>query len=158
MAQNDLIKVEFTPEQRDAMKQGLQQVINVIAPIAPVLSNDDRRNYGSVAEQNKLLINSSKSYMEQFPDLKPAFVDKAEFDRDFVARKEIEDLLILLSDLERKLTDMKILLDHDNYQDALAFYRAVRYSAQEKLASAIPVYNDLKQYFPRGGAKTEEEN
>ena len=155
MAQNDLIKVEFTPEQLDAMKQGLQQVTNVIDPIAPVLSNDDRRNYGSVAEQNKLLINSSKSYMEQFPDLKPAFVDKAEFDRDFAARKEIEALLIVMSDLQRKLTDMKILLDHDNYQDALMFYRGIRYLAREKVAGAVTIYNDLKQYFPRS---TKAEN
>lgn len=155
MAQNDLIKVEFTPEQVDAMKQGLQQVTSVIDPIAPVLSNDDRRNYGSVAEQNKLLINKSKSYMEQFPDLKPNFVDKDEFDRDFAAWKEIEALLILMSDLERKLTDMKILLDHDNYQDALMFYRGIRYLAREKVAGAVTIYNDLKQHFPRS---TKAEN
>ncbi|GET30047.1 hypothetical protein [Prolixibacter sp. SD074] len=157
MAKNDSIKVKFTDEQLDAMKQGLQQVFSVINPIAPVLSSDDRRNYGSVADQNKLLINRSKSYMEQFPKLKPAFVNKAEFHRDFAALKEIGDLLILLSDMQRKLTYMKILLDHGNYQDALAFYRSVRYNPQEKEASAIPIYNDLKKYFPSGGAKTDGE-
>jgi len=53
---------------------------------------------------------------------------------------------------------MKILLDYDNYQDVLAFYRSVRYSAGEKVSNALTVYNDMKQFFPRtGSSKTETE-
>jgi len=39
-------------------------------------------------------------------------------------------------------------LDHDNYHDALAFYRSVRYLANEHQSGAIAVYEELKQYFP----------
>lgn len=157
MPTNDLIKVVFTPEERDAVNQGLQAVSDIINAKAPVLSNDDRRKYGSVADRNKLVINKAKTYLEQFPQFKPVNFDETEFANDYESRAGVESFMLTIADLERKLTDIKILLDHDNYQDALAFYRSVRYNAQEKVASAIPIYNDLKQYFTHSESNAEEE-
>ena len=94
--------------------------------------------------------------MQQFPELVPAFVDREEFERDFQARTDAEELMILAEEGLRKLSDMKILLDYDNYQDVLAFYRSVRYSASEKISNAVTVYNDMKQFFPRTGSSKAE--
>jgi hypothetical protein len=157
MSSNDLIKVVFTPEERDAVNQSLQAVADIINAKAPVLSNDDRRKYGSVADRNKLVINKAKTYLGQFPQFKPVKLDNAEFTNDYESRSDIETFMMNMADLQRKLTDIKILLDHDNYQAALAFYRSVRYNAQEKVASAIPIYNDLKQYFTHSESNAEEE-
>ncbi|GET32366.1 hypothetical protein PbJCM13498_12290 [Prolixibacter bellariivorans] len=157
MPNDDLIKVVYTPEETDAINQGLQAVLTVINAKAPVLTNEERRKYGSVADQNKLVINKSKTYMQQFPQFKPAKLDETEFNNDYESRAAHESFLLTLADIERKLTDIKILLDHDNYQAALAFYRSVRYHAQEKEASAIPIYNDLKQYFTHSESAAKEE-
>ncbi len=91
--------------------------------------------------------------MQQFPELVPSFIDKDEFERDFQTRAEAEELIMLAEDALRKLTDMKTMLDYDNYQDVLAFYRSVRYSASEKIGNAVAVYNDMKQFFPRTGLR-----
>jgi methyl coenzyme M reductase subunit C-like uncharacterized protein (methanogenesis marker protein 7) len=156
MINNDLIQVVFTPEEKENAKQALRTLQDIATSKAPVLSNDDRQNYGSVAEQNKLKINKARIYMQQFPELIPSFIDKDEFERDFQARNDVEELLMLNEDIHRKLSDMKILLDYDNYQDVLAFYRSVRYSASEKVGNAVTVYNDMKQFFPRTvSTKTE---
>ena len=96
--------------------------------------------------------------MGQFPELIPSFIDRDEFERDFQARSDAEELIMLVEEALRKLTDMKIMLDYDNYQDVLAFYRSVRYSANEKVSNAVTVYNDLKQFFPRtSSAKPDTE-
>ena len=156
MINDDLIQVTFVPEEKETAKQALRAFLEIITSKAPVLSNDDRRTYGSVAEQNKLKINKARIYMQQFPELIPSFIDKDEFERDFQARNDVEELLMLNEDIHRKLSDMKILLDYDNYQDVLAFYRSVRYSASEKVGNAVTVYNDMKQFFPRTvSTKTE---
>lgn len=158
MINDDLIQVVFTAEEKENAKQALTTLLGIITPKAPVLSNDDRRAYGSVAELNKLKINKSRTYMKQFPELVPSFVDLNEFERDFQTRVEAEELIMLAEDALRRLTDMKIMLDYDNYQDVLAFYRSVRYSASEKIGNAVTVYNDMKQFFPRtGSGKTETE-
>jgi hypothetical protein len=158
MINDDLIQVVFTPEEKETAKQALRTLLDIITPKAPVLSNEDRRTYGSVAEQNKLKINKGRTYMQQFPELVPPFLDRDEFERDFQARTDAEELMMLAEEGLRKLSDMKILLDYDNYQDILAFYRSVRYSASEKAGNAVTVYNDMKQFFPRtasGKAETE---
>ena len=156
MINDDLIQVTFAPEEKDNAKQALRSVLDIVSPKAPVLSNDDRRTYGSVAEQNKLKINKGRTYMQQFPELVPTFVNRDEFERDFQARTDSEELIMLAEEVLRKLTDTKIMLDYDNYQDVLAFYRSVRYSASEKVSNAVTVYNDMKQFFPRNGSGKNE--
>lgn len=156
MINDDLIHVVFTAEEKESARQALTTLLDIITPKAPTLSNDDRRTYGSVAEQNKLKINKGRTYMQQFPELVPPFIDQDEFERDFQARIETEELIMQTEEALRRLTDMKIMLDYDNYQDILAFYRSVRYSASEKISNAITVYNDMKQFFPRtGSGKTD---
>jgi len=158
MINDDLIQVVFTAEEKENANQALRTLLGIITPKAPVLSNDDRRTYGSVAEQNKLKINKGRAYMGQFPELVPSFIDREEFERDYQARTDAEEMIMLVEDAHRKLTDMKTMLDYDNYQDVLAFYRSVRYSASEKESNAVTVYNDMKQFFPRAtSGKTETE-
>ncbi|GET27741.1 hypothetical protein [Prolixibacter sp. NT017] len=157
MPSEDLLKVVFSPEEADTINQGLDAILSIINPKAPVLSNEERRKYGSVAEHNKLVINKAKSYMAQFPQFTPIKLDETEFANDYESRTFSESVLMSMADIQRKLTDIKILLDHDNYQAALMFYRSVRYHAQEKVASAIPIYDDLKQYFTHSSPEESEE-
>lgn len=96
--------------------------------------------------------------MDQHPDLVPNFVNSDEFERDYRAREVIEEMIQKLDLIKHKLSDTKILLDHDNYQDTMAFYRAVRYYAAEQQQGAIPIYEELKQFFPHGKKKEEEES
>jgi hypothetical protein len=150
MKNNDLIQVVFTEEELTASNTNLDALLEFASKNSPELSSEDRVSYGSVNETNKLLVNKSKSYMEQNPDLVPSFVNMEEFNNDFKARTDLEEMIQKLDLIKRKLSDTKILLDYDNYQDTLAFYRAVRYFAGEQQQGAIPIYEDLKQFFPHG--------
>ena len=60
-------------------------------------------------------------FMRKNPKYIPNFVDIEEFDQDFIAREQIENMLRKLEKLCQKLNDTKILLDNDNYQDSMAF-------------------------------------
>ena len=132
MKENDLIHVDLQPEELTTCKDSIKAINDVISKIAPSLTNEERKNYGSINDSNKLFVNKTKLLMEKHPNLVPTFVNMVEFNSDYNARVEIEKLLIDIDDLKRKLEDTKILLDNDNYQDALAFYRSIRYYAQEK--------------------------
>ena len=148
MKNNDLIQVAYTPEELEACNTGMAAVANFAAKHVPNLSAEDRQNLGSINETNKLFVNKTKTLMEQNPSMVPVFIDQEEYKRDLVAREEIEKIILKLDTIKRNLTDTKILLDNDNYHDALAFYRSVRYLAKEHQIGAIPIYEDLKQYFP----------
>lgn len=148
MINEDLIQVVFSEDEKQNITAAVQSLLGVIGPKAPNLSNDERREYGSVNETNKLKIDKARMYLSQYPQLAPASVNPEEFERDYQARQQIGELITQTEELLRKLTDIKILLDFDNYQDTLAFYRHVRYLANEKNSMAILAYNDMKQLFP----------
>lgn len=147
MKNNDLIQVVYTPEELESCKTGMVAVETFAAKHVPNLSAEDRQNLGSINETNKLFVNKTKTLMEQNPSMVPVFINQEEYNRDLIAREEIEKLILKLDTIKRNLSETKILLDHDNYHDALAFYRSVRYLAREHQSGAIAVYEELKQYF-----------
>ncbi len=157
MKNEDLIQVVYTAEEMEQVKNSLNQLEALANKYRPNLTAEERSSYGTIKELNKLFVNKSKILMEQNSNLVPPFLDMEEFNRDFTARKNIEDVLLRIDRIVRDLSDIKILLDNDNYQDSLAFYRGVRYWAKEKQDGAIAVYNQLKVFFPNGKRKNDEE-
>ncbi|MHA7058272.1 hypothetical protein ACWGOQ_0013700 [Aquimarina sp. M1] len=147
MALENLISVSFTEEelaQLDAHLLGIRQILN---GKTVNLTPDQRRQYGRIANQNKLIVDKAKNYMEQHPDWIPRFLDKQEFDSDYAARDQVEGRAQLLENLTQQLLDTKTLLDHDNYTNALSFYRMMRFLAGENEPGAKSVYEDMRVLF-----------
>lgn len=157
MALENLISIEFTDEELtnlDAHLDGIQQILSgKTVNITP----DQRRQYGSIGNQNKLIVDKAKNYMGQYPNWIPSFIDKVEFDKDYNARVQIENRTLRLQNLAQQLLDTKTLLDHDNYTNTLSFYRMMRYLAGENEAGAKTVYEDMRVLFGRSGRPANNE-
>ena len=151
MALENLISVSFTEEELTQLDSHLLAIRQILNGKTVNLTPDQRRQYGRIANQNKLIVDKAKNYMEQHPDWIPRFVDKAEFDRDYTARQQEENRVQLLENLSTQLIDTKTLLDHDNYNNALSFYRMLRFLAGENEPGAKPVYEDMRVLFNRTG-------
>lgn len=161
MALDNLFTVEFTPDELLQIDNGLNMVEQVLKNKTHNLTPDERRQYGRIAEQNKLLVNKARDYMNQYPDLVPGYIDRDEFERDYQARTQIEQRLIRLEGLTEQLSDTKTLLDHDNYNNALSFYRTMRLLSRENVPGSTHVYQGMKQFFgggrPLSGEQPEPE-
>ncbi|AXG69087.1 hypothetical protein KORDIASMS9_01306 [Kordia sp. SMS9] len=160
MALENLISIEFTQEELtnlDGHLEGIKQILN---GKTVNLTPEQRRQYGSIGNQNKLIVDKAKNYMEQHPNWIPSFLDKVEFDKDYAARQQMEQRTQLLQNLTQQLLDTKTLLDHDNYTNSLSFYRMMRYLAGENEAGAKTVYEDMKVLFSKSARtdSTEETN
>ncbi|GIM54198.1 hypothetical protein [Capnocytophaga cynodegmi] len=83
----------------------------------------------------------------------PSFLDKEEYDRDFLARTQIETRLQRLENLAEQLSDTKVLLDHDNYFNSLSFYRNIRFLSKENIPGIKSIWEALSQFF-RSGKRT----
>lgn len=90
--------------------------------------------------------------MDQYPQYIPAFLDKTEFDQDFLARTQIETRLTRLQSVAEQLSDTKTLLDHDNYHATITFYQHIRYLSQQNVAGISTIYEAMKLFF-KGGRK-----
>lgn len=157
MKKDDLIQVVFSEEELNLANESLTRLEEFGKKHSPNLTAEDRVSYGTIKENNKLFVNKSKTLMEQNSNLVPPFIDMEEFNRDFEARKIIEDTLLRIDRIVRNLSDIKILLDNDNYHDSLAFYRAIKYWAMEQQEGAIAIHEQLKIYFPNSRKKNETE-
>lgn len=147
MALDNLISLEFSAGELAVIDNAISSIEGVLVGKTINLTPEQRQQYGRIAEQNKLFVNKAKNYMEQYPQLVPGFLDKTEFDKDFAAREKIEMRLQRLSSLTEQLSDTKTLLDHDNYHNAITFYRNVRYLSDENVPGSNVIYTDMKQFF-----------
>ncbi|ATA71899.1 hypothetical protein ACILDT_03530 [Capnocytophaga canis] len=155
MTDKNLASVVFTAEELQKLDEALQNIENVLKGKTFNLTPDERRQYGSIAEQNKLFVNKCKEFMEQYPQFVPSFLDKEEFDRDYQARQQIETRLIRLKTITEQLSDTKVLLDNDNYFNSITFYRNVKFLSGQNVPGIKTLYEQLKQFFKGGRKKTD---
>ncbi len=158
MALENLISVSFTEEELTQLDQHLAGIKTILTGKTINLTPDQRQQYGRIANQNKLIVDKAKNYMEQHPTWVPRFLDKEEFDKDYTARQQVENRVQLLENLSQQLIDTKTLLDHDNYTNSLSFYRMVRYLAGENEPGAKPVYEDMRVLFSRSTSSNSSDN
>ena len=149
MALENLISISFTTEELTELDNNLQGIQNILQGKTINLTAEQRQQYGRIANQNKLIVDKAKNYMEQHPNWIPNFLDKEEFDKDYVTRQQIENRVQLLENLSQQLIDTKTLLDHDNYTNTLSFYRMMRFLAGENEPGAKTVYEDMKVLFAK---------
>lgn len=120
------------------------------------LSPEDRRRYGSINEQNKLLVNKVYDYNKTQPNLSVAEVDWQEFENDYTSRRNLEGMISRLENLITKLVDAKTLHDYDNYQAALEDYAFTSYKAGSSATGFQTKHADLKQFFGRSGTSAKQ--
>ncbi|CEN50094.1 hypothetical protein [Capnocytophaga canis] len=155
MTDKNLASVVFTAEELQKLDEALQNIENVLKGKTFNLTPDERRQYGSIAEQNKLFVNKCKEFMKQYPQFVPSFLDKEEFDRDYQARQQIETRLIRLKTITEQLSDTKVLLDNDNYFNSITFYRNVKFLSGQNVPGIKTLYEQLKQFFKGGRKKAD---
>ncbi len=156
MALDNLISITLTNSEVQTINNAINSINRVLEKKVINLTPEERRQYGSIADRNKLLVDKCKNYMEQNPETIPQVIDKAEFDRDYKARQQLEKPLMQLARISEKLQDTKTLLDHDNYQASLAYYRYIKYLASENEAGTTSIYKDLKKHYQRKAMVKEE--
>ena len=125
-----------------------------LAVINVNLSAEDRQRYGSINEQNKLLVNKTMDYHNIQPALETPHVDWKEFANDFASRTNIEGMIARLESLTTRLKNAKILHDYDNYQAALDDYAYTNFMAGTSTPGYETKMNEMKQFFGRTTGST----
>jgi hypothetical protein len=138
-----------------AAKNALTALETALIVVNINLSAEDRQRYGSVNEQNKLLVNKVLDYHNNQSGLQTPHINWVEFTNDYTSRGNLESMIARLESLITRLKNAKTLHDFDNYQAALADYAYTNFMA----GTATPGYetkmNDLKQFFTRTTPPTQ---
>lgn len=156
MAIDNMISVEFTEQELTKIANALNEVMQLLSGKVVNLSPEERMQYGSIADKNKVFVDKCKAYMEQDPATVPNTLNKHEFDKDYKARQQMEEPLKKLSRITEMLMDTKILLDFDNYNGSLSYYRYVKFLATQNMLGITSIYADLSQHFQSMGKRAKK--
>jgi len=118
----NIIESKFTEPDVTAMDGFITGIENTIEGKTGHLTAEERVRYGSVNEQNKLVINKAREYHLNQPALSSPTVDWTEFEADYQARLNAENWINRLEAVVHSLKSTKIMHDYDNFQDALKDY------------------------------------
>ena len=76
MAIDNMISVEFTEQELTKLGNALNEVMQLLSGKVVNLSPDERMQYGSIADKNKVFVDKCKAYMEQDPATVPNTLNK----------------------------------------------------------------------------------
>jgi hypothetical protein len=144
--------------ERDQAFNLIDQLQTLLQPKLVQLDAEERKKYGSVNEQNKLIINKVLDYSKAMPHLRDPELDWAEFDADYQDRQILEMLVTRLQSFVYALENTKIVHDYDNYRAALNDYSHAQYKAERKQAEYLQKANDLQQLFSRTSREKDKGN
>ncbi len=153
MALENLISVQFTPAELTAIDAALTAIEGALAGKTINLTPEERQQHGRIGNKTENWIEKVKGYMDGNPALVPAYIDKAEHDKDYATRKDIAPLLNRLNGIFEQLDDTQKLISSDLYTNSIAFYRNLKISSEQNVPGSTAIYNDLKAQFPRTGKK-----
>jgi hypothetical protein len=142
----------FTAAERTTISSLLAQLETACANKIANLTPEERQKYGSVNEQNKLVINKVKDFRDNQPTLSSTDVDWVEFAADFDDRAYKQAVLTRLATLTDGLTNSKILQDYDNYQAALTDYEFAKYKASANTQGYSQKVAEIGQFFSGGSS------
>ena len=148
---DNLNNVHFLPAEKTAAWDAITALETALAAKFRNLSAEERKRYGSINEQNKLIVNKVLDYRNNQPALSSADVDWVEFQNDFDSRAFIQATISRLQNIIDGLNNNKILHDYDNYQAALTDYSYSQYKASTKAAGFETKVADIAQFFNRTG-------
>lgn len=151
---DNLNNVHYTATEKTVAADAITALETALSEKFRNLTAEERKRYGSINEQNKLIVNKALDYRINQPALSSADVDWVEFQNDFDSRSFIQATISKLQNIIDGLNNNKILHDFDNYQAALTDYGYSQYKASTKAAGFETKVADMAQFFNRTGATT----
>jgi hypothetical protein len=138
-------------EQSTAVDTALIGLETSLSPIVVNLEPKERLKYGSINENNKLVVNKTYDYHVNQPELDSPDVDWIEFEKDYKSRAFLENIINRLQSLTRGLINDKTLHDYDNLQSSLVDHAYTSYKAGTGTPGFEEKRAEVSQFFARSG-------
>jgi len=147
----DLIQTKLVDADFTAIEGSITTIETKLIGKTVSLSPEERKSYGSINEQNKLVVEKVNDYRQSSPQFNSPQIDWAEFQSDFAVRKRLELIINRLTSIAEQLSDTKILHDNDNYKDALGQYNYLGFLNTQAVPGSTSVKEDIGQFFKSMG-------
>ena len=153
----NIIESQITDADRDTINDALGALEAALAGKTGTLTPEERTRYGSINEQNKLIVNKARDYHLNQPATSAPDVDWTEFEKDYQARVYLETCINRLKAILHALESTKIMHDYDNFQDALKDYGYSQYRNGGGESDYKAKVDEFKQFFAKSNKNNPPE-
>lgn len=151
---NDHISIE---DQGKVLK-AWADIMEVLTRKTRNLKPEERKLFGSVSEQNKLIVLKVLEYNTQQPHLSCPDLDYSEMRQDWNDRFFLAGLINRFVEAMNICDNIRITHDFDAFQNAKLDYDYTKYKMNTAPGAGFESkYNELLQFFKSGGGKKEDE-
>lgn len=143
----NIIESQLSVADRASIDNLITDLENALVGKTGSLSAVERTRYGSINEQNKLVVNKAREYRQSQPAMSAPDVDWTEFETDYQARLFLENSINRLKAILHSMESTKIMHDYDNFQDALQDYSYSQYKHGAGENGYAAKVSEFKQFF-----------
>ncbi len=157
MAAKNLISASLSPADIGEIKQALQTISNKL-PFLISLTDEQRKGGMILGDKSVGFVDKVQNYINTNPTLVPAYLDTAEFSKDYQLTKNLMEILRIIRPLVQNMEDTSTEAGMEAFGAAMVFYNAVKVAAKQGVQGAQVIYEDLQKRFPgAAGSKTNTE-
>jgi len=127
----------------------------------PELSNAERRRLQGASHRRYGFIDEISDVMQTNARFIPSNVDEGTFKLDIRLFEVVRNINIMLTQMQRTVQDIQLVMADDLYRQALSYYGSVRDAAIRRVEGAQALFELLRSFFHRrrqqGDEPTEHE-
>ncbi len=150
MSISNMNNTHLTAAQITAINNALTALETAMAPLTVNLQPEERKKYGRINEENKLIVDKAQSFYADSPQLARPDINWPEFLNDYNSRKVMEKFINRMDGLKARFVDAKTLHDFDNYSNAIEDYGYTSFMASSNTPGYQAKFAEMKQFFTKG--------
>lgn len=131
----------------------MQECKTLLAPFLQGLTSKQRQDMFKMGDKTVATVQKTKSYVDTNPQFVPNYMDKPEFLKDEAVVTQLNPITNLAKQLYVDTSDTVMLAGSEAIKQALFYYGSVKEAQTKGVATAKPIYEDLKERFARKTSK-----
>jgi hypothetical protein len=149
MSQTNRVSATLTSEAKTNIKNAIKTIADNL-PFLISLTDDERRGGMKLGDKTVGFLDKNFNYTQTNTALVPAYLDVAEYGKDYTVTKDLLEILQALHPLVQSIEDTYTQAGIEALSAALVFYNAVKMAAKQGVPGAKAIYDDLQKRFPGG--------
>lgn len=149
------ISIEIPQNVITEVEQKLKECQKLLAPYLQALTAEEVKSLFKMGDKTLATVQKVNNYLQTNPEFAPAYMDKAEFQKDVKVVEQLTPILNITKQLTSDLQDTVILSGSEALTNGMLYYGMTKEAAYRGVATAKPIYEDLSPRFQRGGKKKQ---
>jgi len=148
MPQSNLNNDHFTDVDKELINKAWETIRRVMSKKARNLSPEERKTYGSISEENKLVVMKVLDYEGTHPHLKAPEVNYEELKADWADRNFLAGFVSQMIEMMNIVNNIRITHDYDAFQNSRVDYNYTKYKMETEPGAGFETkYKDLLYFF-----------